>query len=69
MREKNDSSAEHGGMRKAKMPAKEFEREQGEIGPTCKLKYASEFGNPKDLDKNSSGLANYVKKNKFNSNP
>jgi hypothetical protein len=64
-REKNDSSAEHGGMRKAKMPGKEFEREQGELGHTCKEKYATEFGNPKDLDKANEGLASYVRKNRM----
>ncbi len=64
-REKNDSSANHGGMRNAKMPAKEFERHEGELGQTCKIKYATEFGNPKDLDKSTEGLASYVKKNKM----
>jgi hypothetical protein len=64
-REKNDSSAEHGGMRKARMPAKEFEREQGELGHVCKEKYATEFGNPKDLDRANEGLASYVRKNKM----
>lgn len=65
MREKNDSSAEHGGMRKAKMPAKEFERMEGKLGHTSNLKYASEFGNPKDLDKANEGLAGYVRKNQM----
>ena len=64
-REKNDSSAEHGGMRKAKMPAREFERNEGEMGHTCKEKYATEFGNPKDLSRSTAGLADYVKKNKM----
>ena len=62
-REKNDSSANHGGMRNAKMPKKEFERDEGQLNPPCGLKYATEFGNPKDLDKNSKALADYVKKN------
>jgi len=65
MREKNDSSAEHGGMRKAKMPAKEFERNVGELGQTCKIKYATEFGNPESLNKMSEGLASYTRKNKM----
>ena len=54
-----------GGMRSAKMPSDHYERSEGELGHTCKEKYATEFGNPKDLDKASAGLANYVKKNKM----
>lgn len=64
-REKNDSSANHGGMRNARMPAREFEKPQGKLGHTCGEKYASEFGNPKDLDRANEGLANYMKKNKM----
>lgn len=64
-RERNDSSKEHGGMRKAKMPAKEFERNEGQLNPVCGEKYATEFGNPASLDKMTSGLANYAKKNKM----
>ncbi len=64
-REKNDSSANHGGMRSAKMPSKEFERSEGQLNPVCGLKYATEFGNPEDLDKAASGLASYVKNNKM----
>lgn len=64
-REKNDSSANHGGMRSAKMPAKEFEHKQGELSHESKLKYATEFGNPKDLDRSTEGLANYARKNKM----
>jgi len=65
MREKNDSSKEHGGMRKAKMPSDHHEKDQGKLGHTSNLKYATEFGNPKDLDKANEGLASYVKKNKM----
>lgn len=64
-REKNDSSANHGGMRNAKMPAKEFERHEGQLNPVCGEKYSSEFGNPADLDKNSKALADYMKKHKM----
>ena len=64
-REKNDSSKEHGGMRKAKMPMEHFEKDQGKLGHTSNEKYATEFGNPKDLDRANEGLANYVKKNKM----
>lgn len=64
-REKNDSSANHGGMRNAKMPNKEFERNEGELGQTCKEKYATEFGNPKDLSRSTEALASYMRKNKM----
>ena len=64
-REKNDDSTERGGMRSARMPAKEFEKDQGELGHTCKLKYATEFGNPQDLDRANKGLADYVRKNQM----
>jgi hypothetical protein len=64
MREKNDSSAEHGGMRKAKMPAKEHEKAQPKTA-CCGEKYASEFGNPADLTKSTNALASYMKKNKM----
>lgn len=53
------------GMRSATMPKEKFERNEGQLNPVCGLKYATEFGNPQDLDKNSAGLANYVKKNKM----
>jgi hypothetical protein len=65
MREKNDSSAEHGGMRSATFPKKEFEKDQGKLGHTSNLKYATEFGNPKDLDKANEDLASYVRKNQM----
>ena len=51
-------------MRGAKMPSTQFERSEGQLNKPCGLKYASEFGNPSDLDKNSAGLANYVKSKK-----
>lgn len=54
-----------GGMRSAKMPSDHHEKAQGELGHNCKEKYASEFGNPKDLDKNNAALASYVKKHKM----
>ena len=52
------------GMRGAKMPSSHFEKPQGKLGYTSNLKYASEFGNPAELDKKSKGLADYVKKHK-----
>lgn len=57
--------SEKGGMRSAKMPKEEFERNEGHLNPVCGLKYATEFGNPADLDKNSAGLANYVKSHRM----
>lgn len=41
------------------------ERDEGQLDKTCGLKYATEFGNPKDLDKNATALADYVKKNQM----
>ena len=64
-REKNNSSKNHGGMRSAKMPSREFERNEGQLNPSCGLKYSTEFGNPHSLDKMTKGLSNYVKKNKM----
>jgi len=58
-------SKEKGGMRSAKMPSDHHEKDQGKLGYTSNQKYATEFGNPADLDKNSKGLADYVKKNKM----
>ncbi len=56
---------EKGGMRSATMPKQEFERNEGQLNPVCGLKYATEFGNPEDLDKASAGLANFVKTHKM----
>jgi len=53
---------EKGGMRSAKMPSEQKEVDQGKLGYTSNLKYATEFGNPEDMDRASEGLANYVKK-------
>lgn len=53
-----------GGMRSATMPKEKFERNEGKLGHTSNLKYASEFGNPQELDKNNKGLADYVKSHK-----
>lgn len=49
----------------APMPKDHHEKAQGKLGHTSNLKYASEMGNPADLDKNNEGLASYVKKNKM----
>lgn len=52
-------------MKSATMPKDHFEKSQGKLGHTSNIKYASEMGNPADLDKANQGLANYVKKNKM----
>ena len=64
MREKNDSSANHGGMRSAKTPKNHFEREQGELGKSSDGKYATEFGNPEDLTRSTNALADYAKRHR-----
>jgi len=58
-------SKKNGGMRSAKMPAHQFERNEGKLGHTSNEKYATEFGNPQDLDRANEALASYVKKNKM----
>lgn len=57
--------AKENGMKGVGGPKEHFERDQGKLNPTSNLKYSSEMGNPQDLDKNSSGLADYVKKNRM----
>ena len=51
-------------MKSAMLPKEKFEINEGEMGHECKLKYATEMGNPKDLDKSTAALASYVKKHK-----
>lgn len=53
---------EKGGMRSAKMPSENKEVDQGKLGHTSNLKYATEFGNPADMDRANKGLADYAKK-------
>ena len=53
------------GMKSPTMPKDHFEKDQGKLGHTSNLKYATEMGNPGDLDKANKGLADYVKKNKM----
>ena len=52
-------------MKSATMPKDHFERSEGELSHESKIKYATEMGNPKDLDKSTKGLADYVKKHKM----
>jgi hypothetical protein len=56
---------EKGGMRSATMPKEHFERKEGKLSSESRMKYSSEFGNPNSLDKMTSGLSNYAKKNKM----
>jgi len=51
-----------GGMRSARMPQEHFERNEGDLNAVSNLKYATEFGNPRDLEKSTKELANFVKK-------
>jgi hypothetical protein len=50
------------GLRSPTMPKEHFEHKAEDI-PVCGEKYATEFGNPSDLQRAAAGLANYVKKN------
>lgn len=57
--------AKKSGSGTASMPQdKHSQSKQGAMGHESSLKYASEMGNPSDLDKSTAGLASYVKKNK-----
>lgn len=58
--------AKKSGNGTASMPQdKHVQTKQGEMGHESNLKYATEMGNPKDLDKSTAALASYVKKNKM----
>lgn len=48
-----------------RLPGDHWEKEQGELGHNCSEKYATEMGNPADLDKNNKGLASYAKSHKM----
>lgn len=52
------------GMKSPTMPKESFEKNQGKLSQTSNLKYASEFGNPEELDRHNEGLASYAKKHK-----
>ena len=52
------------GMRSATMPKEHWEKDQSQVA-SCDEKYASEFGNPQDLQRSGDALASYVKKNKM----
>lgn len=53
-----------GGMRSAIMPKEHFEKKEPQL-EGANLKYASEFGNPQDLERSNKDLANYVKKHRM----
>jgi len=53
------------GEHSARMPQEHFEHSKGQINPVCGEKYASEMGNPHDLDKAGEGLAGYLKSHKM----
>lgn len=55
---------EKSGMRSPTMPKEHFEKKNSQA-PCCKVKYASEFGNPEDLSRSTESLASYVRKNKM----
>ena len=51
-------------MRGARMPEREMEKDSP-ILKTSNLKYATEFGNPEDLQKSNEDLVRYVEKNRM----
>lgn len=51
-------------MKSPTMPKDEFSRSEGKLGHTSNMKYGSEMGNPRELDKNNEALAAYAKKHK-----
>ena len=53
------------GMKGALPPKKEWEKHEGQLNPTCRLKYSGEMSEPRDYDKASEGLASYVRKNQM----
>ena len=56
---------DHKGMKNTTMPKEQFTKDQGKLGHNCGEKYATEFGNPKDLDRANEGLSSYARKNKM----
>lgn len=53
-----------GGMRSATMPKEHFEHHEKNL-ESGHEKYASEFGNPKDLQRSNDALVSYAKKHKM----
>lgn len=52
------------GMRSAKMPGEHWETNEPNLA-VCREKYASEFGNPQDLQRSNDALAAYARNNKM----
>ncbi len=52
------------GMRSATMPKDHWQKNESQV-MSCDQKYASEFGNPQDLQRSADALAAYVRKNKM----
>lgn len=52
-------------MKGALPPKKEWEKSEGQLNPTCRLKYSGEMSEPRDYDKASEGLAGYVRSNQM----
>lgn len=50
---------------RSKLPKKEWEKSEGELNPTSRLKYSGEMSAPEDYDKSTRGLADYVKKHRM----
>ena len=59
--------SDKGGMRSATMPKDHWEKKDPNLG-VCQEKYASEFGNPEDLQKSNDKLAEYARKHKMKYN-
>jgi hypothetical protein len=51
------------GMRSPTMPKEHWERDQKQ-SMESNTRYATEFGNPEELDRDQADLAKYVRKNK-----
>lgn len=56
--------SESHGMRSATMPKEHFERKEPQLEGS-NLKYATEFGNPEELDRDNRDLAGYMKKHRM----
>ncbi len=59
---------EKSGMKSPTMPKEQFTRNEGKLGHTSDLKYASDMGAPQEYDKANKALADYAKKNRFKQN-